>query len=111
MRTPAELDYTCRVMSDRQQRISVQDDLERAIEYLKSIGCSEIFVFGSTARGDYREDSDLDIAVRGIPAEKFFAVYGELMTRLSRPVDLVDLDLQERFGQQLLAGSDLRRVA
>jgi predicted nucleotidyltransferase len=98
-------------MSDRQQRIPVQDDLERAIEYLKSIGCSEIFVFGSTARGDYREDSDLDIAVRGIPAERFFAVYGELMTRLSRPVDLVDLDLQERFGQQLLAGSDLRRVA
>jgi len=98
-------------MSDRQQRISVQDDLERAIEYLKSIGCSEIFVFGSTARGDYREDSDLDIAVRGIPVERFFAVYGELMTRLSRPVDLVDLDLQERFGQQLLAGSDLRRVA
>lgn len=98
-------------MSDSQQRISVQDDLERAIEYLKSIGCSEIFVFGSIARGDYREDSDLDIAVRGIPAERFFAVYGELMTRLSRPVDLVDLNLQERFGQQLLAGSDLRRVA
>lgn len=98
-------------MSERQQPTPVQDDLERAIEYLKSVGCSEIFVFGSTARGDYGENSDLDMAVRGIPADRFFAVYGELMTRLSRPVDLVDLDLQERFGKQLLAGSDLRRVA
>jgi hypothetical protein len=33
------------------------------------------------------------------------------MSQVSRPVDLVDLDLQERFGKQLLAGSDLRRVA
>ena len=98
-------------MSQQQEPRPVQDDLTRAIEYLKSVGCKEIFVFGSTARGDYREDSDLDIAVRGLPAERFFAVYGELMTRLSRPVDLVDLDLQERFGKQLLAGSELRRVA
>ena len=98
-------------MSEQHKPTPVQDDLTRAIEYLKSVGCKEIFVFGSTARGDYREDSDLDIAVRGLPAERFFAVYGELMTRLSRPVDLVDLDLQERFGKQLLAGSELRRVA
>jgi predicted nucleotidyltransferase len=88
----------------------VRDDLERAVEYLKSVGCSEIFVFGSTARGDYGDDSDLDIAVRGIPTDQFFAVYGQLMTRLSRSVDLVDLDLQKRFGKQLLAGSELRRV-
>ena len=81
---------------------------ERAVEYLKSVGCSEIFVFGSTARGDFEDDSDLDIA---IPADQFFSIYGELMMRLSRPVDLVDLDLQKRFGKQLLAGSDLRRVA
>lgn len=98
-------------MSEQQQRAPVRVDLERAIEYLKSVGCTEVFVFGSAARGDYREDSDLDIAVRGIPPERFFAIYGELMTRLSRPIDLVDLDLQERFGKQLLAGSDIRRVA
>ena len=79
------------------------------MEYLKSVSCSEIF--GSTARGDDRDDSDLDIAGRGIPADQFFAVYGELMTRLSRPVDLVDLDLQKRFGKQLFEGSDMRRVA
>ena len=92
----------------RQRRTSVGENLERAAEYLKSAGCTEIFVFGSVARGDDGDDSDLDPAVRGMPADQFFAVYGELMTRLSRPVDL---DLQQRLGKQRLAGSALRRVA
>ena len=98
-------------MHNSHQAAPIKEDLDRAAEYLKSIGCREIYVFGSAARGDEREGSDLDIAVRGIPADRFFAVYGELMTRLSRPVDLVDLDLQQRFGEQLLADAHLRRVA
>ena len=69
-------------MTDAHDPTPVERDLERAVAYLKSVGCSEIFVFGSTAGGDHPEDSDL-----------------------------VDLDLQERFGKQLLGGSDLRRVA
>ena len=98
-------------MGEGREGTSIHGDLDRAVEYLKSIGCTEIYVFGSAARGDAREDSDLDIAVRGIPADKFFTFYGELMTRLSRPVDLIDLDLQRRFGEQLVACADLRRVS
>ena len=98
-------------MGEGREVTSIHEDLDIAVEYLKSIGCTEIYVFGSAARGDARENSDLDIAVRGIPADKFFTVYGELLTRLSRPVDLIDLDLQQRFGEQLVAGADLRRVS
>ena len=90
---------------------SIHEDLDTAEAYLKSIGCTEIYVFGSAARGDAREDSGLDIAVRGIPADRFFVVYGELMTRLSRPVGPIDLDLQQHFGEQLVAGADLRRLS
>lgn len=98
-------------MNERAYSRPIAEDLETVTEYLKSIGCSEIYLFGSAAGGDTRESSDLDIAVRGIPAKRFFAVYGEVLSRSSRPVDLVDLDLQETLGRQILAGGNVKRVA
>ena len=86
-------------------------DLHIAIEYLKSIGCYEVYLFGSIAHGDSHTRSDIDIAVRGIKPEEFFFVYGELMSRLQHDVDLVDLDLQKDFGQSLVETGKLRRVA
>lgn len=90
---------------------SIMDDIELITDYLKSIGCSEIYLFGSAAEGHPSETSDLDFAVRGIPAKKFFAVYGEVLNRSSRPVDLVDLDLQVHFGRQILSNPHVKRVA
>ena len=86
-------------------------DIEQAIEYLKSVGCSEIYLFGSLESGENRSDSDIDIAVRGIEPEQFFFIYGELMSRLQHRVDLVDLDLQKTLGQTLVDSGSLRRVA
>ena len=90
---------------------SIVDDIELITDYLKSIGCSEIYLFGSAAEGHATETSDLDFAVRGIPANKFFAIYGEVLNRSSRPVDLVDLDLQVNFGRQILSNPHVKRVA
>jgi predicted nucleotidyltransferase len=90
---------------------SFQSDVEQAIEYLKSVGCSEIYLFGSLGSGESRADSDIDIAVRGIEPEQFFYIYGELMSRLKHRVDLVDLDLQKNFGRILVDSGSLRRVA
>lgn len=86
-------------------------DVEIAVRYLTSKGCSEVYLFGSLGSGASREPSDIDIAVRGIRAEEFFAVYGELMTRLQHDVDLVDLDLQADFGRTLQDSGSLLRVA
>jgi len=86
-------------------------DIETAIRYLTSKGCSEVYLFGSLGSGTSRGVSDIDIAVRGIRAEEFFAVYGELMTQLHHDVDLVDLDLQASFGRTLQDSGRLRRVA
>ncbi len=88
-----------------------REDLRNAVSYLKSVGCAEIYVFGSVEKGTHREGSDIDIAVRGVSPDQFFAVYGELMTRLAHSVDLVDLDLQPDFGKRLVASARLRRVA
>ena len=86
-------------------------DLETAIRYLLSKGCSEVYLFGSLGAGAANQGSDIDIAVRGIRPEEFFVVYGELITQLRHDVDLVDLDLQADFGKVLTETGSLRRVA
>ena len=60
---------------------------ERANYY----GIMTIGIFGSTARGDTREESDVDIVLR-IREPDLFMLVGikeELEERLHRPVDLV----------------------
>jgi predicted nucleotidyltransferase len=86
-------------------------DLETAIRYLLSKGCSEVYLFGSLGTGTPQDGSDIDIAVRGIRPEEFFRIYGELLTQLRHEVDLVDLDLQADFGRILTETGSLRRVA
>lgn len=88
-----------------------REDVEAAVEYLKSVGCSEVYLFGSLYTGQIHSGSDIDIAVRGLKPEVFFSVYGELMMRLKHSVDLVDLDLQEEFGKSLLKTGNYSRVA
>ena len=89
----------------------IEKDLDIAIDYLKSVGCTEIFIFGSVANGEATSESDLDIAVRGIKPAEFFFVYGELLTRITRSADLIDLNIQKKFGQQLMDSESLKRVA
>ena len=60
-------------------------------EHASEYGILEIGVFGSVARGDVREDSDVDVVLR-ISKPDLFVLAGikdELEERLERPVDLV----------------------
>jgi predicted nucleotidyltransferase len=54
------------------KKLKVEEKLTRAIEYLKSIGCSEIILFGSLADGMADESSDIDLAVSGISPRTYF---------------------------------------
>ena len=85
-------------------------DISNAISYLNSLGLEEIYLFGSLVRNEANENSDIDIAVRGIKAEDFFHIYGELMMKTSHTIDFIDLDLQESFGEQLTNSGELKRV-
>ena len=91
--------------------IRYRDDVKSAVEYLKSVGCTEIYIFGSLFTGKVHSGSDIDIAVGGLRPEDFFSVYGELLLRLNHSVDLVDLDLQEQFGKTLMKTGFYSRVA
>ena len=88
-----------------------RSDLSRAIEYLKSVGCTEIYIFGSLSKGMVHSKSDIDIAVKGIRAEDFFSVYGELISMLDHSIDLVDLELQPNFAKMLVNTEQLFQVA
>jgi predicted nucleotidyltransferase len=56
---------------------------------------AELYLFGSGARGELREDSDLDFMVEFLPREHwnawdFVDMREELMRLVGRPVDLVE---------------------
>lgn len=68
--------------------------LPRVVEILKKYDARKIILFGSLVREDRQiyERSDMDLAVAGIPAEKFFSALGDLMMTLPFPVDLKPLE-------------------
>lgn len=66
------------------------------IECAKKYNVSTIILFGSSLHKNKRYN-DIDLAVKGIKTEFFFKFYGELMRRLSKPVDLVDLSKSSLF--------------
>ena len=89
----------------------IRDDIELAKSIILGAGAKEIYIFGSVADGKYSDDSDLDIAIIGLEKRKFFHVYGELLCRISRPIDIVGLDYHTNFSEQIKKDGTLIRVA
>lgn len=73
----------------------IKEKLEIAKQYLiKKIDCDAIVLFGSYARNDQREDSDIDLAIRvdrEIDSKELFNIKIELEEILEKDVDLIDL--------------------
>ena len=62
----------------------------------RQYGVHKVLLFGSCAEG-HKEARDIDLGVIGIEPRRFFEFYGDLMFRLSKPVDLVDLSKDTQF--------------
>ncbi len=97
------------------QTPAVSIDAERlhaaaAAALLFDMGASEVFVFGSAARDELRPQSDVDIAVRGLPPARFFAAASKAADALGRPVDLMDLDDPTPTVRYVLGSGELVRV-
>jgi predicted nucleotidyltransferase len=88
----------------------LKNQIARAAEALKKAGAREVYLFGSVATGVLREDSDVDIAVTGLPPRQFFRAMGQASRALGRPVDLVDLDEDDPFADYLKSKGELVRV-
>ena len=77
------------------------DQTEEHIQILKENGATEVFIFGSLANGKFNENSDIDIAVKGLKGQEFYKVASILMFELENQFDLIDLDDKEnRFSQR-----------
>lgn len=87
-----------------------QEYIERAVRILKEGGCTEVVLFGSAATGKVREDSDIDIAVRGCPEGSLFHLLGRLLMELDRSIDLVKLDGEDHFAHYLQEHVELVRI-
>jgi predicted nucleotidyltransferase len=73
-------------------------DRKVIVELARKYNVKELFLFGSNCNSK-RVGNDIDLAVKGIKADKFFSFYGDLMLSLSRPVDLVDLSKNNKFNR------------
>ena len=89
---------------------ALRQDIEVATRILKDAGASEVYLFGSAATEDVRGESDIDLAVRGIPPDRYFKAGGQVMLAVSRPVDIIDLDSPTPFTEYLIRKGRLRRV-
>jgi predicted nucleotidyltransferase len=66
---------------------------EAACRYLLSLGATEAYLFGSVLSERYRDHSDIDIAVYGLPQEQIYRVEGKIEELLDgAPFDLVYLE-------------------
>ncbi len=84
--------------------------IRKAASILKSMGATNVYLFGSLAKGTFRKGSDIDVAVSGLPPEKYYHAVGEIMSILRYPVDLIDLDEKNEFTEYLTKHGELRHV-
>ena len=84
--------------------------IEKAAAALKTAGAREVYVFGSASKGRLRPNSDVDMAVSGLPPEVFLRAMAAAHEALGRPLDLIDLDEDNPFVRYLKNKGELLRV-
>ena len=84
--------------------------IERAAVELNAAGAREVYLFGSAAKGSLEPDSDLDLAVSGLPPALFYRLGARVSDLLGRTVDLIDLDTATPFTRHLREENELVRV-
>lgn len=80
-----------------------QEDIKKAIKILKENGAKEVYIFGSIANGKFNENSDIDIAIRGLEESEFYKVASILMFELEHEFDLIDLDDKANDFSQMIS--------
>ncbi|HEY0524824.1 MAG TPA: nucleotidyltransferase domain-containing protein [Stellaceae bacterium] len=96
-RNPAEAQPAERFGDGKQRLAAVLETLRTNGDRLRQLGVRHLSVFGSTARGDARADSDVDLLIeldsaRRIDLFDYAGIAGEIQKLLPMPVDLARRD-------------------
>jgi predicted nucleotidyltransferase len=87
-----------------------KEAVAKAARLFRDMGASQVFMFGSAAKGQLRPDSDIDMAVSGLPPRVYFSAVNQASELVGRPVDLMDLDDDTPLVRYIRASGDLVRV-
>lgn len=77
------------------KRKHARKEAEKAAKILKEkFGAEKVWLFGSLVQDDrFHDRSDIDLAARGIPPEKFYKAFGVITREVTDfEIDLVDID-------------------
>ncbi|MBD5129657.1 MAG: nucleotidyltransferase [Ruminococcaceae bacterium] len=95
---------------------SFEEIAERVRPVAEKYGLKSVYLFGSYARGDADDDSDVDLLVdaENVHGFRFFGMYDEFCTALEKQVDMVTLRTleQERgtsYGKRFVQAVELDR--
>lgn len=80
---------------------SFEEIAERVHPVAERYGLKSVYLFGSYARGDADDDSDVDLLVDAdnVHGFRFFGMYDDFCTALEKEVDMVTLrSLEEQRG-------------
>jgi predicted nucleotidyltransferase len=81
----------------------VQCDLLKAQNILTRNGATQIILYGSMARGDFKPESDIDLCVSGLTGVNYFRAVGECLKEIDSHVSIVPLEnMQGYFRQRVL---------
>ncbi|RKY54850.1 MAG: hypothetical protein DRP89_04440 [Candidatus Neomarinimicrobiota bacterium] len=75
-----------------------KNEKEIILRCAQEYNVSSIYLFGSSSE-EKIEANDIDIGVKGIEPKSFFKFYAELVKKLPKPVDLVDLSKKSLFNK------------
>jgi len=68
-----------------------ETELKKIVEISKEYGAEKIILFGSCLK-DLKSANDIDIAVAGVKPERFFEMYGKILSEIFTDMDLIPLE-------------------
>ena len=73
-----------------------ENDKKIIIEISEKYHVKRVLLFGSSL-DPTKESHDIDIGIEGIQDKDFFKYYGDLLLKLSKPVDVIDISEVSKF--------------